>query len=296
VRIGSGPSWAHALVLPAVLMAACASDPRVVPEPPDHPLVTGGFLNIAHRGGGLLAPEETMVAYDNAVAVGADVLEMDVRVTSDGVLVLGHDNTVDRTTNGTGVLGSHTYAELLELDAGYNFTTDGGQSFPFRGQGVTIAKFRDVLEAFPTQLFSIEIKEPGITDAVVATIEETNSTDRVVVAAFSDAVVVQTRAANPNILTAMTVTESFDFVRLTPKEEDRYDPPAWILQAPPELGELMVDDALVSRANIIGIAVQVWTINDPDEARSFLDLGVGGIMTDDPAMLATILDERSTRR
>ncbi len=278
----------------AISMPGCADEeePFVRPGPPDHPLVGGGFLNIAHRGGGMLAPEETLVAYHNALAVGADVLEMDVRTTGDGVLVLLHDNSVDRTTDGTGVIASRTYAELLELDAGYRFTADGGESYPYRGQGVVIPRFEDVLDEFPDQLVAIEIKEPDTVDVVVAVIEATGSVDRVVVAGFADSAVLRTRALNPAILTALTLTESFDLARLTDAEEARWSPPAWIVQTPPDFGEIIIDQSFVDRAHRVGVDIHLWTINDPDEMDAFLDMGVDGIMTDDPATLESLVDAR----
>lgn len=98
----------------------------------DHPLV------IAHQGGDGLWPGDTMFAFQNAADMGADVLEMDAHITKDGVLILMHDETVDRTTNGTGEIESMTLDEIKQLDAGYDWTPDEGATFPFRGEGVTV--------------------------------------------------------------------------------------------------------------------------------------------------------------
>ena len=289
-RLGGRAAPALLVVL-LLAIAGCGDEeePFVRPDPPDHPLLSSGFLNIAHRGGGTLAPEETLVAYHNALAVGADVLEMDVRMTGDGVLVLLHDNSVDRTTDGTGVIAARTYAEIAALDAGYRYTPDGGESYPYRDQGVVIPRFADVLEEFPEQLFAIEIKETDIVDEVVAVIEQTGSVDRVVVAAFADSSVLRTRALNPAILTALTLTESFELARLTPEEEARWIPPAWILQTPTDFGEIIIDQSFVDRAHGVGVEIQLWTINDPDEMTTFLDMGVDGIMTDDPETLESLI-------
>ena len=171
-------SWFVGLPL---LLAACTpsssndagdtdADTDTTSEPfANNPLVHEAMLSSAHRGGSLLAPEETMEAFQNAVALGADVLEIDVRSTSDGVLVLNHDPVVDRTTDGTGNVIGLTWAQLQELDAGYTFTTDDGATFPYRGVGVKIARLDEVLAAFPDSLFSIEIKQqsPSIIQPVL---------------------------------------------------------------------------------------------------------------------------------
>ena len=95
-------------------------------------------LVIAHQGGDGLWPGNTLFAYQNAAKLGVDVLEMDIHITKDGKLVLMHDETVDRTTDGTGEIESMTLAELKQLDAGYSWTPDEGKTFPFRGQGITM--------------------------------------------------------------------------------------------------------------------------------------------------------------
>ncbi len=251
-------------------------------------MLTDEFLNIAHRGGGRLAPEETLVAYQNAVDVGADVLEMDARATMDGVIILCHDNTVDRTSDGGGVISNKTFDELRQLDAGYQFTRDGGATYPFRGQGITFPTLLEVLEAHPTMLFAIEIKEAETAADVVAVIEQAGVEDRVIVASFSDAAVLQVRAINPDVLTAQTVSESLDFARLTDDDEVDYRAPAWVIQAPPDLGELIVDEAFTQRAARLDVKVHVWTINDPGEMQDFLDIAIDGIMTDDPETLESL--------
>lgn len=255
------------------------------PSPPDSPLLADGFLNIAHRGGGLRGPEETLAAYHLAVASGADVLEMDARSTSDGQIVLMHDASVDRTTDGAGILREMSFAEVMALDAGYKFTTDGGATYPFRGMGVQVATLREVLETFPNMLFSIEIKEPGITEAVLQIIDDAGVTERTVVAAFSSAVLLQARSLRPDLLTAMTVDESFEVARLAQADEASYRPPAWILQTPPSLADITVDAAFIARANRLKLKVHVWTINDPVEMQTLIELGTHGIMTDDPVAL-----------
>jgi glycerophosphoryl diester phosphodiesterase len=118
-------------------------------DPPGNPFLSDQLLNIAHRGGGRLRPEATLPAFENALSVGADVLEFDLHASSDGVVVVIHDETVDRTTDGTGAVQAMTFAELRMLDAGYEFTPDGGQTFPYRGMGIQIPTLVEVLAGFP---------------------------------------------------------------------------------------------------------------------------------------------------
>src|SRR5215207_10956636 len=117
-----------------------------------HPLV------IAHQGGDGVWPGNTMYAFDKAVEIGADVLEMDAHITKDREIVLMHDESVDRTTDGTGLIEDLTLAEIQQLDAAYKWTNDEGQTFPFRGKGIQVPKLEEVFERFPQTRYVIEIK------------------------------------------------------------------------------------------------------------------------------------------
>lgn len=260
--------------------------------PADHPLLAAGLRNIAHRGGAKLMPEETLEAYDNAVQAGADVLEMDVHATKDGVLVLNHDATLDRTTDGTGNVKDHTYAELQTLDAAYSFSRDGGSTFPLRGSGVRMATFKSVLTRFPTHYFSVEIKQsdPSIVDAVLALLAETGMEERVILISFSEKTIKEVRQKNPRLVTGASLPEMVAIETLSEAKQADYVLPCPIFQMS------SADAALVTKIRRYGAKIQVWTINDAAQMRSFLDLGVDGIITDDPALLKTVLSERKTRR
>ena len=126
---------------------------------PEHPFLAGGNpLVMAHRGGQGLWPPNTLFAFERAVEMGADILEMDIHASADGVLIVHHDDTVDRTTNGSGAIRDHTLTELKELDAGYHWSADGGETYPFRGKGMRIPTLEEVLEAFPKTRLNIDIK------------------------------------------------------------------------------------------------------------------------------------------
>ncbi len=260
------------------------------PETPysDNLHLSEQVLAIAHRGGRRAAPEETLPAFQHAAELGIDVLEMDLHTTSDGVVVCQHDAEVDRTTDGTGRINDMTFEEVRRLDAGYRFTADGGATHPFRGMGVQIPTFREVLSAFPDLHYAIEIKQasPPIVDEVVAILRETGADARVSVAAFADPVVLAVREAAPDLVTALALGEIVAFTRLDDDSERDYRAPGHLLQIPTRQGNLEVLTAdLVERAHRLGMRVQVWTINNPAEMREVLDLGVDGVMTDDPERL-----------
>ena len=156
--------------------------PRPIPRP-GHPYLAGSPLLIAHRGGAGLAPENTLSAFQNAVHEwGADMLEMDVRSTLDGEVVVIHDDTVDRTTNGTGRVADLTLEQLGKLDAGFHFRDPMGVH-SFRGNGVTIPRFEEVLDALPGVRMNVEAKDgrsaPGLVDIIL----RHGAQDRVLVAA-----------------------------------------------------------------------------------------------------------------
>ncbi len=144
------------ILLVLVLVAAFSK------RAPAHPYYADDLpypLVIAHQGGDGLWPGDTMFAFEQAVALGVDVLEMDLHITQDGVLVISHDETVDRTTDGTGEIEKMTLAEIKALDAGHNWSADGGGTFPYRGQGISIPTLEEVFLAFPEYRMTIEIKK-----------------------------------------------------------------------------------------------------------------------------------------
>jgi glycerophosphoryl diester phosphodiesterase len=161
--------------------------------PPRHPYFRGlsPTLHISHRGGSLLAPENTLAAFRMAVErYHTQVLETDVHLTRDGELVVAHDATLEHCTDGVGAVADYTLAELQRLDAGHAFSPDGGHTFPFRGQGVRMPSLREVLRAFPGLRFNIEVKPdvPRIEDAFFQVLREEGALERVCVGSELDEV------------------------------------------------------------------------------------------------------------
>ncbi|MBW2548825.1 MAG: glycerophosphodiester phosphodiesterase [Deltaproteobacteria bacterium] len=253
-------------------------------------------LNIAHRGGRRVRPEHTLLAYDQALEDGTDILEMDVHETVDGMLVVMHDRTVDRTTNCTGAIKEMTFADLRECDAGYNFTSDDGATYPYRDMGLVVPTMVEVFERYPDTAFVIEIKQgdPSIVDHFVEVIREHGVEDKMIGATFSAEVLDELRAAAPEIPTSMEQTEVLTFWGKAYQPIDpEYEPPGEFLQVPVEQGGINVlHENFVPRAHELGMFVHMWTINDEEEMRYLIEThGVDGIMTDDPPLLTKVINE-----
>jgi len=248
---------------------------------------------IAHQGGDGLWPGDTLFAFENAADLGVDILEMDMHSTADGVLVMMHDATVDRTTDGSGPINGMTLAQLKELDAGYDWTSDDGQSYPFRGQGITVPTLDEVFSAFPDMRFNIEIKqaEPSITRPFCQKIREYGVTDQVLVASFSQPVMDEFRQVCPQVATSAGETEVIQLFALSKVFlEGVLSPGYQAVQVPEERSGLRVlAPRFVGAASNRDLEVHAWTINETDDMRRLLELGLDGIITDRPDRLLELL-------
>jgi glycerophosphoryl diester phosphodiesterase len=250
-------------------------------------------LVFAHQGGEALRPSNTIAAFDHAVALGAHVLDADVHVTKDGVPVLIHDQTVDRTTDGRGEIRALTLEQLRQLDAGHSFTTDGGTTYPYRGKGVTIPTADELFAKYPNAYYGIEIKQvtPAATERFCATIRERNMADRVLVSGFDQEVMDAFRRACPEVATSATRTEATLFVVLSTLRLEHALSPAYESLQVPEYnsGIHVLTPRLIEAARNRNLAVQPWTINERADLQRVLNLDVDGINTDYPDRLLTML-------
>lgn len=241
-----------------------------------------------HRGASGEAPENTRVAFERAIAYGVPYLELDCHATRDGEIVVLHDAELERTTDGHGPVSAHSFAELERLDAGYRFTLDG-QRFPFRGGGVRVPRFSEILHAFPGARLNLEVKqaEPPIAAEVVRMVRKANAESRVLLAAAEEPVLASIRALDPGTALGSSTQDVIDFVRAAAEGRlAHFQPRGHALQIPPDaLGRPLVTPELVSAAHALGLFVHVWTINDPSEMRRLLALGVDGLMSDLPGLL-----------
>ena len=239
---------------------------------------------IAHRGASAEAPENTLPAFEAAVQSGADAFELDVRLTADGAPVVIHDDTLDRTTDATGLVRSRTLAELRSVDAGARFTLDRGRTYPYRGGEARIPTLGEVLWAFPRMPVLLEIKEPEVQEAVRKVLLQEDATERCVVASEDQA--------------ALRLFDEPPFVRGASSAEisalywaamlRRRPPPVRyrLLSVPERYRGLTVPTRrFVAAARALGCPVHVWTVDRPPAARRLWGDGVGGIVTNAPGVM-----------
>ena len=246
----------------------------------------------AHRGECGLCPENTMVSFQRAVDGGALYLESDAHLTADGKVVLCHDAELERTTNGTGLLKTHTWAELRALDAGFAFTLDGRETYPFRDKGVTIPLLSDVLDAFPDQRLNLEVKQadPPAFEAVIALIRDRGRTDDVLLACEGDVVRDHLDSVDHGMPRNHSGSEVLEFLQAVHGGGlADYRPPAQVFQIPETYeGMPILTPEFLDAAHSVGVEVHVWTVNTPDDMRRLLDMGVDGIMSDFPTTLRKV--------
>jgi glycerophosphoryl diester phosphodiesterase len=259
---------------------------------PGQPYLAGAPLLMAHRGGAALAPENTLTAFRRALEWWhADLLEIDVQPTRDGEVVVTHDPTVDRTTDGTGRVADLTRAELQQLDAGYHFSPDGGRSFPFRGQGVRIPTLEETLREFPWARVNVEIKDARAQERVWELVHGMGATRRVLIAAGKRSN--RSRfGAYPGATSASEQEVMAYWLHLRTRTTGLWRPPVDAFQVPELFGPLrVVSPRFVREAHARNVAVHVWTVDEEADMRRLLGWAVDGIVTDRPDVLARVLHE-----
>ncbi len=262
---------------------------------PGHPYLAGAPLLFAHRGGAGLAPENTMEAFRLAVEVWeADVLEMDVRCTADGEVVVIHDETVDRTCDGSGAVAELTWDELGGLDAGHHFVDPRGEP-SFRGRGVRVPRFEEVLEAFPGTRLNVDSKCPEACPGLVEAVRRHSAQHRVLIAAEREAHRAAARGyagawgASRSQIRRFWILERLGLADLVPLGADALQvPETW-------QGRTVVTPSFVDAAHARNVPVHVWTVDEEDDMRRLLSWGVDGIQTDRPDRLARVLVEETGR-
>jgi len=248
-------------------------------------------LVIAHRGNSMHAPEDTMESFRQGLALGADGLEFDVRLSADGVAVLMHDPLLDRTTDGTGPVAAHTLAQLRYLDAGYRFTRDGGRTYPWRGRGIRIATLEEVLTAFPDTPCIAELKTPKAADAFSRAVDGHGARHRLLVGSFSDEAHAQISGRGFHITASAPDVKRLYWRALTLRGAGPVTyqacsiPPSWKRMPVP-----ILHFARMLRQQ--GIPTHCWTVNDPRVARRLWDGGINAMLSDDPGTLLEVLGRR----
>ncbi len=270
----------------------------LTPDAPSHPYyddVTPPLV-IAHQGGDGVWPGDTLYAFEKAVETGADVLEMDAHITRDSRIVLMHDETVDDTTDGTGLIEDMTLDELKQLDAAYDWSNDGGQTFPYRGQGIQVPALDEVFQKFPQMRYVIEIKltKNPIDVPLCGLIREYKMEDRVLIASFHDEAMQRFRATCPEVATSASRGEVTKFVLLGKVFLSGLIAPKYqSIQPPYDPSESMnipiMTRRFIREAHAKNIHVEPWTVDDPDLMEQYIEWGVDGIITDRPDLMVELL-------
>jgi len=247
----------------------------------------------AHRGGCALAPENTLAAFENGLRLGADGLELDVRLSADGVPVVVHDPTLDRTTNATGPVAGRTAAELARVDAGWQFGGERGD-FPFRGQGLGVPTLRDVLQRHRGVPIIIEMKldNEEMGSRVAEDIRAAGAEDAVCAAGYGSTSAATVRRALPHVATSATTME----VRLAvyrswggwPVKRPPFDG----YQVPEHAGRIrIVSPRFIRHAHAAGLEVQVWTVDVEPDMERLLGWGADALISNRPDLAVTVRDD-----
>lgn len=231
------------------------------------------------------APENTMAAFERAIALGADALELDVHVTADDEVVVVHDPTIDRTTGAPGVVASMTSKALRTADAGFTFSPDGGSSHPFRDRGLRVPLLAEVLEAFPHTPLLVEVKTVRAMGALERIVRRHDAAGRVVPASEHHGALTAFRASPFRCGASGRDIARLYFGSLVNAPLPRRVPYG-LLAVPHRWRGLEVPTPrFIRAAGLLGAAVHVWTVDDPAAAIQLWQRGVSGIVTNDPGQL-----------
>ena len=261
----------------------------------NHQFKRDSIQMIAHRGGSLESPENTLLAFDHTMKISPHfILEMDIHLTKDEHLAVIHDDTVDRTTNGKGAVSEMTLEELQELDAGWQYQNDKGE-YIYRSQGVQIPSLRQVLERYPQQKMIVELKSLSTKAAqkFIDVIEEFKAFEHVAIASYSHQAISYIRSKRDWIFVA-TPTEIYKSLILLNMFLEPIDSMPADIYCVPEISMFIpvLSKRLLKEMRRRDKPAFVWTINKEEDMRRFIDLGVDGIITDRPTTLFQLIENR----
>jgi glycerophosphoryl diester phosphodiesterase len=246
----------------------------------------------AHRGGCALGPENTIAAFDRGREAGADGFELDVHLSADGIVVVCHDDTLERTTNGTGPLRAQKASDLARVDAGHRFVTAEG-THPFRGLGIGIPTLEEVLQRYPEMLLIVEMKDdtPEMGRAVAAAIRAAGATERVCAAGYGQVALDAARAALPEMATSASLPEArwavYRSLARWPVRRASYH----AFQVPESAGAIrIVSPRFIRHVHNAGRRIQVWTVDDEPDMARLLQWGVDGLISNRPDLAVQVRD------
>jgi glycerophosphoryl diester phosphodiesterase len=242
----------------------------------------------AHRGASAERPENTMPAFERAMEVGVDALEMDVHLTRDGHFVVAHDETTQRTTGARLAWRDIDLEDARRLDVGWGFVAKDGTR-PFAGKGITVSTFDEVLHAFSRVHINVDLKGEYSVAPMLELLRRHDAEDRVTLASFQTATAVRVRRAGYGGETALSQYEVGTMFAMPAVLWRQLPFTGNAAQIPTHQGPLRFDRApFIAKCHSVGLRVDFWTIDDVTEAQRLLDLGADGIMTNDPAALKTL--------
>ena len=258
----------------------------------NHQFKRDSIQMIAHRGGSLESPENTLLAFDHTMKISPHfILEMDIHLTKDEHLAVIHDDTVDRTTNGKGAVSEMTLEQLQELDAGWHYQNDKGE-YIYRSQGVQIPSLRQVLERYPQQKMIVELKSLSTKAAqkFIDAIEEFKAFEHVAIASYSHQAISYIRSKRDWIF-VVTPTEIYKSLILLNMFLEPIDPMPADIYCIPEMSMFIpvLSKRLLKEMRRRDKPAFVWTINKEEDMRRLIDMGVDGIITDRPSTLFQLI-------
>jgi len=255
---------------------------------------------LGHRGAAGSAPENTLFAFAQGLRQGAHMLESDIQVSADGVPILLHDSRVDRTTQGSGEASDLSLDQIKGLDASARFKPAPGiQAAPGSEEPLQIPTLREAFEAFPEAAFNLEIKGESaeLVSAVVALVLEFDREDRTLLTAGEDDIQAllrkELRKTQAQPALGASLADILDVIQ-SAQSKTAPQTDSMVIQIPSRFGDgPLATTELISHCHRYGIEVHIWTINDPKEMTDLLDLGVDGLVTDNPEIMARVLADRA---
>ena len=247
-------------------------------------------VRFAHRGSRELWPENTWHGFDVCVAdLGYRYIETDVQVTKDGVVVVFHDDTLERTTNGVGAISDWLWEDVSHLDAAYHFSPDG-DAHPLRGKDVRISRLDETFDRYPDVRFNIDLKARGCEWPVAEVIAKAKRQDTVMVGSFSDRRLSRFRRITKGAVATSAGPQAAMAMYAASRVGRTVNRPPRAYQLPFRMRGASVDTKLVDAVHAADAQLHLWTVNDPEDMARFLALGVDGIVTDRPDLLNDVVE------
>ena len=243
----------------------------------------------AHRGAAAERPENTLPAFERAIEIGVDALELDVHVTRDDELIVAHDEDGGRMTAAPLAWKTLDLAEAMRLDAGWGFVAPDGTR-PWAGKGVRVPRFEEILDAFPNIPINVDIKsDTRAPKLMVELVKRRAAEGRVTIASFHLKQITAVRRLGYGGETALAQSEVASLLALPAVLWRQLPFTGTAAQIPTHAGPLRFDRAsFIAKCHLLGLRVDFWTIDDPVEAARLIALGADGIMTNDPAAVKSV--------